>query len=190
MQSETAVIAKHHRAALHGPPDVTERFRLRDATEGEACARRHHAANGCDGLGDSAFCRCPSRPAKSPRTFAAKFNSDAGERSFLEFLYAREDAPTDEELRRAHEKLDEFYRGWWRRRTVSGNARTRSLIHDLQRRAAARLGLEKEWHYQARETESVPVAASASSQASRLQIVPRDSRSRQGAGAGTDSGAA
>ena len=26
----------------------------------------------------------------------------------------------------------------------------------LQRRAAARLGLEKEWHYQARETEECP----------------------------------
>jgi hypothetical protein len=30
------------------------------------------------------------------------------------------------------------------------------FIHDLQRRAAARLGLEKEWHYQARETEECP----------------------------------
>ncbi len=30
------------------------------------------------------------------------------------------------------------------------------FIHDLQRRAAAKLGMEKEWYYQVRETEECP----------------------------------
>jgi hypothetical protein len=86
-----------------------------------------------------------------------EINSDAGERSFLGVFLCAGDAPTDEELRGAREKLDEFYRALvaaadreWER------SHSFLFIHDLQRRAAAALGLEKEWHYQARETAECP----------------------------------
>ena len=86
-----------------------------------------------------------------------EINSDAGERSFLGVFVCAGDAPTEEELRGAQEKLDEFYRALvaaadreWER------SHSFLFIHDLQRRAAARLGIEKEWHYQARETEECP----------------------------------
>lgn len=86
-----------------------------------------------------------------------EINSDAGERSFLGVFVCAGDTPTAEELRDAQEKLDEFYRSLvasadreWER------SHSYLFIHDLQRRAAARLGLEKEWHYQARETEECP----------------------------------
>src|ERR1700689_1671415 len=39
-----------------------------------------------------------------------EINSDAGEHSFLGVFVCAGDAPTDEELRGAQEKLDEFYR--------------------------------------------------------------------------------
>src|SRR5580693_7598046 len=84
-------------------------------------------------------------------------NSDAGERSFLGVFVCAGDSPTEQELRAAQEKLDDFYRALvaaadreWER------SHSFLFIHDLQRRAAARLGLEKEWHYQARETEECP----------------------------------
>jgi hypothetical protein len=67
------------------------------------------------------------------------------------------DTPTDTELASAHEKLDDFYRALvasadreWER------SHSFLFIHDLQRRAAKSLGIEKEWHYQSRETEECP----------------------------------
>ncbi|HLJ23652.1 MAG TPA: hypothetical protein VKT71_06050 [Candidatus Acidoferrales bacterium] len=86
-----------------------------------------------------------------------EINSDAGENSFLGVFVCAGDAPTVEELRAAQENLDRFYRGLvaaadreWER------SHSFLFIHDLQRRAASRLGLEKEWHYQARETLECP----------------------------------
>jgi hypothetical protein len=86
-----------------------------------------------------------------------EINSDAGERSFLGVFVCAGEAPTAQELRDAQEKLDEFYRALvaaadreWER------SHSFLFIHDLQRRAASRLGLDKEWHYQARETEECP----------------------------------
>jgi hypothetical protein len=86
-----------------------------------------------------------------------EINSDAGERSFLGVFVCAGDAPTDAELRGAQEKLDDFYRALvaaadreWER------SHSFLFIHDLQRRAAKSLGVEKEWHYQARETEECP----------------------------------
>jgi len=87
-------------------------------------------------------------------------NSDAGEHSYLGVFVCAEDIPGEDELRSAHARLAEFYRALvaaadreWER------SHSYLFIHDLQRRAAAKLGLEKEWHYQARETRSVPGAA-------------------------------
>jgi hypothetical protein len=86
-----------------------------------------------------------------------EINSDAGERSFLGVFVCAGSEPTAEELREAREKLDEFYRSLvaaadreWER------SHSFLFIHDLQRRAAANLGLEKEWFYRSRETAECP----------------------------------
>ena len=86
-----------------------------------------------------------------------EINSDAGENSFLGVFVCAGETPTAEELRSAQQRLEEFYRGLvaaadreWER------SHSFLFIHDLQRRAAAQLGLEKEWHYQARETQECP----------------------------------
>jgi hypothetical protein len=86
-----------------------------------------------------------------------EINSDAGERSFLGVFVCAGDTPTEAELRAAQEKLDEFYRALvaaadreWER------SHSHLFIHDLQRRAALRLGLEKEWHSRSRETLECP----------------------------------
>jgi hypothetical protein len=86
-----------------------------------------------------------------------EINSDAGENSFMGVFVCAGDVPTEAELKRAEEKLDEFYRALvasadreWER------SHSFLFIHDLQRRAAAKLGMNKEWHYQVRETEECP----------------------------------
>jgi len=86
-----------------------------------------------------------------------EINSDAGERSYLGVFVCAGDIPTDDELRVAREKLEDFYRALvaaadreWER------SHSYLFIHDLQRRAAANLGLDKEWHYQVRNTAECP----------------------------------
>ena len=86
-----------------------------------------------------------------------EINSDAGEQSYLGVFVCAGEELTTEELRAANERLDEFYRALvgaadreWER------SHSFLFIHDLQRRAASHVGLEKEWHYQARETEECP----------------------------------
>jgi hypothetical protein len=84
-------------------------------------------------------------------------NSDAGERSFLGVFVCAGDVPTEDELRSARSRLEEFYRALvaaadreWER------SHSFLFIHDVQRRAAGHLGLNKEWYYQARETAECP----------------------------------
>jgi hypothetical protein len=84
-------------------------------------------------------------------------NSDAGERSFLGVFVCGGDTPTEDELRNARARLEEFYRALvaaadreWER------SHSFLFIHDVQRRAAGHLGLDKEWYYQARETAECP----------------------------------
>ncbi len=86
-----------------------------------------------------------------------EINSDAGEHSYLGVFVCAGNIPTEEELRGAHTKLEEFYRSQvaaadreWER------SHSFLFIHDLQRRAAAHLGLDKEWYYQVRETAECP----------------------------------
>src|SRR5579862_8684162 len=86
-----------------------------------------------------------------------EINSDAGERSFLGVFVCAGNIPTEDELQGARAKLDEFYRALvaaadreWER------SHSYLFIHDLQRRAAANLGLQKEWYYQVRETAECP----------------------------------
>jgi hypothetical protein len=86
-----------------------------------------------------------------------EINSDGGDDSFFGVFAATGDAPTDEELLEARERLAAFYR-----RVVMAADREweRShsylFINDVERRAARHLGLDKEWHYQARETMECP----------------------------------
>jgi len=84
-------------------------------------------------------------------------NSDAGERSFLGVFVCAGDVPTEDELRSARSRLEDFYRALvaaadreWER------SHSFLFIHDVQRRAAGHLGLNKEWYYQARETAECP----------------------------------
>ncbi len=73
-----------------------------------------------------------------------EINSDAGERVFSACLFARETRRLRRNFGRARAKLDEFYRALvasadreWER------SHSFLFIHDLQRRAAANLGLEQ-----------------------------------------------
>jgi len=107
--------------------------------------------------GDKRILPLPIAAREIAEDICREINSDAGERSFLGVFVCAGDVPTEEELRRAQEKLDEFYRALvaaadreWER------SHSFVFIHDLQRRAAARLGLEKEWHYQAHATVECP----------------------------------
>jgi len=107
--------------------------------------------------GDKRTLPLPITAREIAEDICREINSDAGERSFLGVFVCAGAAPTEEELRSAQEKLDDFYRALvaaadreWER------SHSYLFIHDLQRRAAASLGLEKEWHYQSRETEECP----------------------------------
>jgi len=84
-------------------------------------------------------------------------NSDAGENSFLGVFVCSGNVPTEEELRSARTRLEDFYRALvaaadreWER------SHSFLFIHDVQRRAAGHLRLNKEWYYQARETAECP----------------------------------
>jgi hypothetical protein len=84
-------------------------------------------------------------------------NSDAGENSFLGVFVCAGNIPTEEELRGAHSRLEQFYRALvasadreWER------SHSFLFIHDVQRRAAGHLAVKREWHYQSRETAECP----------------------------------
>ena len=157
MQSETAVMANiteqsymAHR--MYGT------FQIAGRAEGEACAlTRVTPRTAVMDYGDKRVLPLPITAREIAEDICREINCGAGEHSFLGVFVCAGDAPTEQELRGAQEKLDEFYRALvaaadreWER------SHSFLFIHDLQRRAAARLGLEKEWHYQARETEECP----------------------------------
>jgi hypothetical protein len=157
MQSENAVIAniteQHYMAhRMYGT------FQIAGRAEAEAYAlTRITPRTAVMDYGDKRTLPLPITAREIADDICREINSDAGERSFLGVFVCAGDAPTEAEPRSAHEKLDEFYRALvasadreWER------SHSYLFIHDLQRRAAARLGLEKEWHYQARETEECP----------------------------------
>jgi len=79
-----------------------------------------------------------------------EINADAGEQSDLGVFVCAGEAPTERELAEARERLEDFYRGLvatadreWER------SHSHLFIHDVQRRAAAHLGLQKEWYSKA-----------------------------------------
>ncbi len=133
-------------------------FQIAGRAEGEAYAlTRITPRTAVMDYGDKRTLPLPITAREIADDICREINSDAGERSFLGVFVCAGDAPTESELRSAQEKLDEFYRALvasadreWER------SHSFLFIHDLQRRAAARLGLEKEWYYRARETEECP----------------------------------
>jgi hypothetical protein len=107
--------------------------------------------------GDKRTLPLPISAREIAEDLCREINSDAGERSFLGVFVCAGNAPTDAEFLAAREKLDEFYRALvasadreWER------SHSFLFINDLQRRAAAHLGLDKEWYYQVRETAECP----------------------------------
>ena len=86
-----------------------------------------------------------------------EINADGGEDSNFGVFVAAGEAPTEEELAQARQRLAVFYR-----RLVAAADREWERSHsylfidDVERRAAQYLGLEKEWFYQARETAECP----------------------------------
>ena len=157
MESDISVIAniteQHYMAhRMYGT------FQIAGRVEGEAYAvTRISPRTAVMDYGDKRTLPLAIAAREIAEDICREINSDAGERSFLGVFVCAGDAPTAEELKSAQEKLDEFYRALvsaadreWER------SHSFLFIHDLQRRAAAKLGLEKEWHYQARETEECP----------------------------------
>jgi hypothetical protein len=86
-----------------------------------------------------------------------EINADGGDDSFFGVFVGQGDTPSDEELSAARERLTAFYR-----RVVMAADREweRShsylFINDVERRAARHLGVDKDWHYQPRETSECP----------------------------------
>jgi len=157
MQNDIAVIANiteqgHMAQRMYGT------FQIAGRGEGEAFAlTRITPRTAVMDYGDKRTLPLAITAREIAEDICREINSDAGEKSFLGVFVCAGEAPTEAELRSAQEKLDDFCRALvaaadreWER------SHSFLFIHDLQRRAAKRLGVEKEWHYQARETEECP----------------------------------
>jgi hypothetical protein len=133
-------------------------YRVRGCENGEPCAlTRVEGRTAFMDLGDKRTTPVHVSAAELANDLCREINSDGGEESNFGVFVAEGEIPSDDELRRAREKLVTFYR-----RLVAGADREweRShsylFINDVERRAAHYLGLEKEWFYQARETVECP----------------------------------
>ena len=157
MNSETAVIANITEQSYMAQRTYGT-FRIAGRSEGEEYSlTRITPRTAVMDYGDKRILPLPIAAREIADDLCREFNSDAGERSFLGVFVCAGNSPTEEELRGPREKLDEFYRALvaaadreWER------SHSYLFIHDLQRRAAANLGLDKEWHYQVRETAECP----------------------------------
>jgi hypothetical protein len=133
-------------------------FQIAGRGEGEACAvTRVTPRTAVMDYGDKRTLALAIAAREIAEDICREINSDAGENSFMGVFVCAGDTPTEKELKCAEEKLDDFYRALvasadreWER------SHSFLFIHDLQRRAAAKLGMEKEWYYQVRETEECP----------------------------------
>jgi len=108
-------------------------------------------------LGDKRTLDVSITAAEVAQDLCREINADGGEESFFGVFAAAGEMPTDEELRKARERLAAFYR-----LLVAGADREweRShsylFINDTERRAAQYLGLEKDWFYQPKEMVECP----------------------------------
>lgn len=118
---------------------------------------RVHSRTALMDLGDKRTLDIAISAREVAEDLCREINSDGGDDSFFGVFVAAGDEPTRAELAEARERLEAFYR-----RLVAAADREweRShsylFINDVERRAARHLGLEKEWHYQVRETAECP----------------------------------
>ena len=108
-------------------------------------------------LGDKRTLEVPISAAEVAEDLCREINADGGDDSYFGVFVAAGEAPNEEELEQARQRLAAFYR-----RLVAAADREweRShsylFINDVERRAALYLGVEKEWFYQPRETVECP----------------------------------
>jgi hypothetical protein len=157
MNSETAVIANITEQGYTAQRTYGT-FQIAGRSDAEQCAlTRVTPRTAVMDYGDKRVLPLAITAREIAEDLCREINSDAGEHSFLGVFVCAGDAPTEDELRDARAKLEEFYRALvaaadreWER------SHSFLFIHDLQRRAAADLGVDKEWHYQVRETAECP----------------------------------
>ncbi len=157
MNPETAVIVNltEQSWVIHRSYGV---FAVNASVSGEPCGlTRVTSRTALMDLGDKRTLDVHITARQVAQDLCREINSDGGDDSFFGVFVAAGDAPTDEELSEARERLAAFYR-----RVVMAADREweRShsylFINDVERRAARHLGLDKEWHYQPRETVECP----------------------------------
>jgi hypothetical protein len=91
---------------------------------------------------------------------AREINSDSGEGSYHGVFVAAGETPTDEELREARRRLEDFqYRLIAAADLEWERTKNPMFITDLERRAARHLGLEKPWLYDPKPLIECPVCA-------------------------------
>ncbi len=136
-------------------------YRVRGCEKGEPYAlTRVEPRTASMDLGDKRSMEIPISGREVAEDLCREINADGGEESFFGVFVAAGEMPSNDELRRARERLSAFYR-----RLVAGADREweRShsylFINDVERRAAQYLGVEKDWFYQARETVECPGCA-------------------------------
>jgi hypothetical protein len=146
MNSENAVIA-NITEQCYTAQRTYGTFQVVGCAQGEACAlTRITPRTAVMDYGDKRTLPLVITAREIAEDLCREMNSDAGERSFLGVFVCAGNAPTAEELSGARARLYEFYRALvaaadreWER------SHSYLFINDLQRRAAAKLGLDKEW---------------------------------------------
>jgi hypothetical protein len=157
MQNETAVIANITEQSYTAHRTYGT-FQIAGRAAGEQCTlTRVTPHTAVMDYGDKRILPLAITAREIAEDLCREVNSDAGERSFLGVFVCEGNTPTEDELRDARARLEEFYRALvaaadreWER------SHSFLFIHDLQRRAAGHLRLNKEWYYQARETAECP----------------------------------
>ena len=146
MSSEIAVIANITNQCLSAQRTYGT-YQVAGCVQGQACAvTRILPRTAVMDYGDKRTVPLAISAWEIANDLCREINSDAGERSFLGVFVCAGSAPTEQELSTAREQLDQFYRALvaaadreWER------SHSYLFINDLQRRAAASLGLQKEW---------------------------------------------
>jgi hypothetical protein len=157
MTQETAVIVNltEQSWVLHRSYGA---FTVNGCPPGEPCALTHVAPRkALMDLGDKRTLEVPITAREVAQDLCREINSDGGDDSFFGVFVAASGAPSDDELSEARERLAAFYR---RQVAAADREWERShsylFINDVERRAARHLGVEKDWHYQPRETAECP----------------------------------
>jgi hypothetical protein len=162
MQTDAAVLVNI--SSEKWPPRHRTYFgslELRSPQPGEAYAVT--PIRGCVGvmdLGDKRTMEYRITAREIADDIAREINGDSGEGSYHGVFVAAGDTPTEEELRDAHRRLEDF-----QHRLVAAAdlewERTKNpmFITDLERRAARQLGLDKPWLYDPKPLVECPLCA-------------------------------